>query len=301
VATKETLVTVVIPNYNYASYLAGAIESALGQSHRSREVIVVDDGSTDQSRQVIDAYGQSVRALFGRNQGVSAARNVGVQYAQGTWVAFLDADDNWLPTKIEEQLRTAERAGAEAAVTDIQLMRQDGTPLDQTIVSKGGCLLNDIAMLRTAAPGPGSTLLARRTLLASVGGFDSRLSTSADWDLVRRLVCRTSLASVRRPLTRYRIHPAAMHHRVDVLERDMILAFEKMFADPMASEIHPFRGRCYGRLYAMLAGSFLHAGCAYKAAKYAFKSAIASPQSLAYVVGTPLRMARRMVSPSRQY
>lgn len=100
-------VTVVIPCYNAARYLGAAIESALHQSHVPAEVLVIDDGSTDQSAVVAGSFGPPVRVILQSNRGESVARNRGIEEAQGDWIAFLDADDLWLPDKLARQLAVA--------------------------------------------------------------------------------------------------------------------------------------------------------------------------------------------------
>src|SRR6056297_2562084 len=98
-------VSVVIPCYNGQDFVREAIESALGQTTKPLEILVVDDGSTDQSADVIRQFPHPVRLIQQVNQGESVARNLGLDQARGDWVAFLDADDVWQPTKLEEQLR----------------------------------------------------------------------------------------------------------------------------------------------------------------------------------------------------
>ena len=95
---KEPLVSVVIPNYNYGQYLRQAIDSVLAQTYPAIEIIVVDDGSQDKSEAIVRSYGERVRLIAQRNQGVSVARNRGVQESAGEFVAFLDADDAWYAT-----------------------------------------------------------------------------------------------------------------------------------------------------------------------------------------------------------
>ena len=106
-------ISVVIPCYNAAAFLRATIESILGQTQPVLEVIVVDDGSTDDSARIAESFGPPVRVIRQPNQGESAARNRGIEAAGGDWVAFLDADDLWLPTKVELQAEAIRSAPAD--------------------------------------------------------------------------------------------------------------------------------------------------------------------------------------------
>src|SRR3712207_1758560 len=102
----QPLVSIVIPNYNYGRYLNQAINSVFDQLYHHIEIIVVDDGSTDESAEVLATYGNSIRVVQQRNQGVSAARNAGAEVACGDVLAFLDADDVWMPNKLQRQMES---------------------------------------------------------------------------------------------------------------------------------------------------------------------------------------------------
>src|SRR5437870_11720 len=97
-------VSVIIPNYNYAHYVSQAIDSVLAQTYPHREVIVINDGSTDNSAEVLRSYGDSIRWIDQENRGQSVARNRGIEESRGDLVAFLDGDDAWLPTKLQRQI-----------------------------------------------------------------------------------------------------------------------------------------------------------------------------------------------------
>src|SRR5215213_6400356 len=103
-----SMVAAIIPVYNGASQIQRSIESVLAQTRQVDEVIVIDDGSTDQTADVVRSYGDRVRLLQQKNAGVAAARNHGMREARSQWIAFLDHDDAWLPEKIEEQLGALE-------------------------------------------------------------------------------------------------------------------------------------------------------------------------------------------------
>src|SRR5687768_11860549 len=98
-------ISAVIPSYNYAHYLARAIDSVLAQTYAVKEVIVIDDGSTDNTREVVAKYGEPVRYVYQNNAGLSAARNAGIRLACTPWIGLLDSDAWWMPAKVEEQVK----------------------------------------------------------------------------------------------------------------------------------------------------------------------------------------------------
>jgi glycosyltransferase involved in cell wall biosynthesis len=111
---KYPLISVVVPAYNYAAYIGETIDSILAQTYRNIEIIIIDDGSTDNTAQVVQAYGDQVRYVAKQNEGLSAARNTGTQHAQGEYIAYIDADDTLAPTFVEATL-SALNAHPEAA------------------------------------------------------------------------------------------------------------------------------------------------------------------------------------------
>ena len=102
-------VSVVIPVYNSSEYIARTIESVLAQTHKPDEIIVVDDGSTDETRQKVTRYEPKIKYIYQTNAGASAARNTGIKTSSGEWIAFLDGDDEWLPEYLQKQLTRLER------------------------------------------------------------------------------------------------------------------------------------------------------------------------------------------------
>jgi len=126
------LVTAVIPAFNADRFVVEAIESVLGQTHSQVECIVVDDGSTDRTAEVVQRYGERVRLLRQRNAGVSVARNIGAAAGSGGFVAFLDADDRWHPAKLERQLARLQGATAQTmAVCAVRAIDETGGPLGE--------------------------------------------------------------------------------------------------------------------------------------------------------------------------
>jgi glycosyltransferase involved in cell wall biosynthesis/SAM-dependent methyltransferase len=292
----KPLVSVVITNYNYGRYLPQAIDSVLSQSYPEVELVVVDDGSTDESGDVLARYRGRLRVIRQENRGVSAARNRGVSETRGELVAFLDADDVWLPEKLLRQVEAFRNRLVGMVCCEMRYLDAAGARTGSTSSDLGPDPLRRLALLRgPGVPGAGSTAVVRRSLFERVGLFDERLSTSADWDFCRRVTCRSEIAILPEPLVLYRQHSAAMHRNVAVLERDMLRAFQSMFDDPAAKAIHPLKQRCYGNLYLTLAGSYFHAGDRKRGSTYLLRSIVVWPPSIGRILGTPFRRVAKLV------
>ncbi|MEW6161403.1 MAG: glycosyltransferase family A protein, partial [Verrucomicrobiota bacterium] len=125
-------VSVVIPAYNYAHFISRAIESALSQDYPLKEVIVVDDGSTDNTREVVGRFGERVRYVYQQNSGLPAARNTGIREARYAFVGLLDADDVWLPGMLSRAMAAFERLPPDFAVVACQAVLVDpaGNPIE---------------------------------------------------------------------------------------------------------------------------------------------------------------------------
>ncbi|MDS0277673.1 glycosyltransferase [Halomicroarcula sp. S1AR25-4] len=210
---RSPRVSVVIPAYERGHLVGRAIDSALVQTVEDLEVVVVDDGSTDDTRAVVEGYDDRVRYLAHEtNRGVSAARNTGVEAARGQYVAFLDSDDEWLPRKLERQLAAVESRGEGWVGAYCDLRTAGLSPLGRlaAVVSdrlfrssaprEGGRELATSLLAMQVFMGPGSTLVVERAVLEAAGGFDESLSIYEDWDLVLRVLAAGNLAYVDEPL-----------------------------------------------------------------------------------------------------
>lgn len=257
---KPGLVSVIIPNYNYAHYLREAVDSVLAQTYQDIEIVVVDDGSKDDSRAVLESYGERLKIVFQENQGVAAARNNGSAASSGEFIAFLDADDAWLPTKVEKQVaKFAANPNFGLVHVGVDEVDPEGNSLVHRLEGAEGRVSATLLMLgREGVLGGGSGAMIRRTVFDEIGGVDQRLSTSADWDLFYRISERHEVGFVAELLIKYRVHGSNMHTNVAVFEHDMMLAFEKAFASP-TPEIAAVKQKAYGNLHQILAGSYFHA------------------------------------------
>ena len=219
--TSES-VSVVIPCYNASRYIGGALRSVLAQEWARLEVIVVDDGSSDGSPDLVARDFPQVTVLRQANQGAAAARNLGVRAAQGDWIAFIDADDLWLPGKLQAQLQClADHPGARMVYSAWQTWASED-PLPTSA---------EVDSLLAGASDPGrwagpsgwiypqllldcevwtSTVVAHRALFDEIGLFDTSLRIGEDYDLWLRASRVTPILRVARPHALYRQHPASV-------------------------------------------------------------------------------------------
>ncbi len=203
-------ISVIIPAYNAAPYIAEAIESCLNQTRPPDEIIVVDDGSSDDTASIAASFSPSVRLIRQKNAGVSAARNLAVESSSGEWIAFLDADDWFYPQKLELQERCAEQnPDAVLIYTAVQSVFLDGVKTGPIFTPP-----EDLeSELRYRCPFHICSVIMRRDAFDAIGGFDPTLRCIEDWDLWLRLAARFSLktfAAVTEPLVAYRAVPGSL-------------------------------------------------------------------------------------------
>lgn len=277
-------VSVIIPTYNYGRFIADAIRSVLDQTYPPTEIIAVDDGSTDDTSDVVRSFGDGVKYVHQSNTGVCAARNFGVETSTGELLAFLDADDSWEPTKLERQV--AKFADDENIGLVHCGMREFDEETGQTVrmYLDGG--EKDVAdnLLLWEEPGvqvSGSVVMVSRRAFESVGGFDTQMKVGEDWDFCYRVARRFGVGFIREPLVHYRSHPAAAHRNVAEMERGMSRFYEKAFADPSVAHL---RRRAYGNFHKVMAGSYFHEAEYGKFVSHAIKSVWMQPANLAYFV-----------------
>ena len=280
--TDGPRVTVVIPTCNRAFLLPGAIESVLRQSYQDLEVVVCDDGSTDDTAARVASFGERVRYLQLAHTGrPGSPRNQGIEAARGELVAFLDDDDLWDPEKLARQVDLLDLQGLDVVYTDRRLVFNDGST-SETIVTPAPASPDGLLDLVVEGNFPHvCTLLTKRTLLQQVGGFDETLATGEDLDLWLKLGPLALAAKVPDPLVLIRRRPGSLSDRSGSLAfRNAIRVLERALA---TGEMRPAQrricratlGRLQARLAAVLAGRGDFAG-ARRAALQAIRRAPAS-------------------------
>ena len=208
-------VSLIIAAFNHARFLDAAIDSALAQTLGAVDVIVVDDGSTDDTPAVLARYAGRVRVLRQPNRGLAAARNAGLAAARGTYVAFLDADDVMAPTKLAAQLEVLERSPTIGWTYCDVLIETVATRTTVTASERFGygARALDGWLFPELIHGnfiPAIAPMIRRTALDAVGGFDERLTALEDWDMWLRLSLIAEARYTPAVLVTYRIRPGGM-------------------------------------------------------------------------------------------
>jgi glycosyltransferase involved in cell wall biosynthesis len=195
---SEPLVSVVMPAYNVAWCIARAVDSVLAQDFRACELIVVNDGSTDGTRALLEGYGAAITVINQENRGMSAARNAGIRRARGTYVAFLDADDWWLAGKLSRQVDLMHgRPEIGFSSTTVRVEDDDGRLLNLWRCPNGSTeILATLFAQNAAIAGGCSAVMARRDLLDRVGLFDESLRGFEDPDLWMRLAAVSGYACI---------------------------------------------------------------------------------------------------------
>ena len=217
-ATESELVSVVIPAFNNEAYICQALDSALAQDYPAVEVIVVDDGSTDATQQLVSRYAPRIRLLSQANQGAGAARNLGIQNACGKYVAFLDADDVWWPHKLSEQVAALRQSGYRMVYSRFLWWHADANGLfedpanafarlDPRSLSSGTIVSGMLyAELLVDCIVWTSTVLLEKSIFDEVGYFDPTLRKGQDYDMWLRLSRQVPMLGLEAVTALYRIH-----------------------------------------------------------------------------------------------
>lgn len=231
---NEPLVSIIVPVRDGEAFIGDTLATALGQTYRKTELIVVDDGSRDSTRTIIDQWAARdarVRVLAQPNRGVAAARNRALTAARGDLIAPLDADDLWDPTKLERQVRRILEAGDETGLVYCWWITIDpgGALLDCSPQWRFEGATGDM-MLQVNYTGNGSVPLYRRRCLEQVGGYDETLRGGAegcdDWDIALKVTERWRVAVVPAALVAYRKHPNSVSGRPDRMWQSYALVMD---------------------------------------------------------------------------
>lgn len=205
-------VSAIIPVYNTECFIQEAIESVLSQTYKDIELIIVDDASNDRTGEIARSFGSRLTCIsHSANMGPSAARNTGIKHALGKYIAFLDADDVWMPDKIKEQMELLENNNDIALVySNGYTVNSSGSQIGRffdTIRPKGGFIFKELLLDNFIVT---SSVIVRKDILNEIGGFNERFSLSEDFDLYLRIAEHYKIDFVDAPLLKHRIHSGSL-------------------------------------------------------------------------------------------
>ena len=226
---KEFKVSVVIPTYNRVAYLGRAITSVLNQSYPVNEIIVIDNGSTDQTLSFIKKKFTSIRVITEKKRGVSFARNLGIKNCKYDWIAFLDSDDEWITEKIEKQFILLKKSNFKYQfIHTNEIWIKNGILKNQKKkhLKKGGHIFEDCLDICKISP---SSVLIKKELFDRYGLFDNKFKVCEDYELWLRITSKIKIGYLNKPLIKkYGGHKGQLSKKYWGIDRYRIKALEKI-------------------------------------------------------------------------
>ena len=235
------LVSVVIPAFNMSRYIARTIASVLEQSYKEIELIIVDDGSTDDTGLIVrNITAKNIIYIFQDNKGLPAARNAGIKASKGDFIAFLDADDYWHPKKIEKQAAVFTNFPEVDAVycNFFRVDVDDHRLPDEWNPSRLGKSLFEELLFHNIITGSASSVMVRAKALQDVGLFDEDLCYAEDLDMWRRLAYRHKFFQINEYLVYIRINPSGIQSDIKKVEKGLLEYLEKVLSKIPPEYIH---------------------------------------------------------------
>jgi len=242
------IVSVVIPSYNAMKFLPATLSSVLQQTFTDFEILIINDGSKDNINDWFTTISDSrVKLISQENKGVASARNTGILNSQGKYIAFLDADDVWVPTKLEKQFRCLED-NSEIGLVDtlVFFVDAEGEKLFTAgSIYKSGNVYEKI--LVTNLVPCGSTAMVRRLCFDRIGVFDESLKACEDWHMWVRIASQYNFQVIEEPLVHYRQHSSNVSNSVDLTLKNGTQAIESIYSG-VPPHLQYKKKECYGKL-----------------------------------------------------
>ena len=232
-----TMISVIVPTYNRAHQLPRTLDSILCQSCSPKEIIVVDDGSTDETLALMTSEYPEIVFIQQQNTGVSSARNVGIKRASGDWIAFLDSDDEWLPEKLEIQMKALYENPEIKICHTNEIWIRNGKRVNPKKKHEkfGGWIFQKCLPLCCISP---SSVIIHKSIFKEIGLFDYSLPVCEDYDLWLRITARNPVLYVEEPfLIKYGGHEDQLSKKYWGMDRFRIKSLEKIISSRVLSEL----------------------------------------------------------------
>jgi len=290
--SNQVLVSVIIPCYNYGRFVGEAIQSVLGQTYRSLEVIVVDDGSTDNTREAVYSFNDTrIKYIYQQNAGVNAGRNTGIKEAKGEFIAFLDADDLWYPEKLEKQLLLFEKDPEIGLVYCLFAYFDSESGNIIGFHKEYKCFRGNVLEKLYGKNFIGSpTPVIRREVFEKTGLFETDDQSVDDWTLWTKIAFHYKIDYVPEVLAKYRIHIGAISYRtVDKFRKWRLNYLERMAAQ--FPELMPLKRRFQSEANYVVSIHYARVGEKKRAVGYLIDAIKARPFIVRYYVRLGLMLA----------
>jgi glycosyltransferase involved in cell wall biosynthesis len=259
-SNNQNLVSIIIPAYNAGKFISETIDSILSQSHTNWELFVVDDGSKDNTADIVKTYATKdnrISLISKENAGVSEARNTGLQKAKGDFITFLDADDFWMKENLQKKIDylinhpDVDFVFSNSMHADENLNNQKPSP-----EGKDENILEDLLLWNgEVIPGPCSNIVARKKCFTNGVLFDKRLSTIADQDFTVQLASKYKGKLIKEILWVYRVLPGSMSKSIKLMEEDSLAAYA-IYKENNYFRSASFRRKCFSNMYLIVGASW---------------------------------------------
>ena len=279
---RTPIISVIIPTYNRAYLIGKAIKSVLNQTYQDFEIIVIDDGSTDNTKETVKSFNNfKIRYIcHTNNQGVSVARNTGIRASRGKYIALLDSDDEWLPEKLDKQIKVFKSEFPEVGVvySNVLYIDESGKNMNKLRNPKKveGYIYEDL--LGGNYVGTPSTLLIKKECFNQVGLFDDLLNAENDWDMWIRIAKYYRFALIKIPLVKYRFHSNRISNNPEL----KIIMANRILVK-YANVLEKRRG-VHSKHYFNIGNRFYHMGKMKEGQRYLLKAISLYPFSIRYYI-----------------
>ncbi len=277
---KSPKVSVIIPTFNRAHLIGKAVKSALSQTYQDFEIIVIDDGSTDNTEETVKSFNNfKIRYIsHSNNRGISAARNTGIRASRGEYIALLDSDDEWLPEKLDKQVDVLQNESSEVGVVcswSYNIDEKGNYISKRYLPKKDGYIYED---LLSTDPISVPTVLIRKECFNRVGLFDDLLNAQEDWDMWIRIAKYYRFALIKIPLAKCRLHSNQISKNpgVKIITANRILV-------KYANELKK-RPRAHSKHYFYIGNRLCHMGKTKEGQRYLIKAISLYPFCIRYYI-----------------